>query len=457
MDNKELLWKKFLSLIKKKVSSLGYDTWFKDTELVDLNEEAIVLVPSVTHKKHLEQSYKDMMEEVLASIAGTNFNMVFVLSDEIKDLDTKKEEKIEKSPEEDNSYKNRKITNLNPTYTFNSFMVGGSNEFARTAALAVAENPGKIYNPFFIYGNSGLGKTHLMHAIGNYIVDNSNLRVLYVTSETFINDFLGISRKNIDGNNFDYIEAFKDKYRNIDVLLIDDIQFLGTAPKSQAEFFHTFNTLFDEKKQIIISSDNSPDDLRNLEDRLKTRFNWGLKVNIYPPDNELKKKILKNKLTNMTYAKDMDEEVIDFITNVSESDVRSLEGMLTRVCAYAEMFNADKITEELAIEALQGTFNGNVATKNNIQKIQKIVADYYGITIEDLKGKKRVAKVSLPRHIAIYLCRTMTDESFPRIGMEFGGRDHSTVMNSCDKISSDIKTNERLKEVIEELKKKIKK
>ena len=172
MDNKELLWKKFLSLIKKKVSSLGYDTWFKDTELVDLNEEAIVLVPSITHKKHLEQSYKDMMEEVLASIAGTNFNMVFVLSDEIKDLDTKKEEKIETVSEEDNSYKNRKITNLNPTYTFNSFMVGGSNEFARTAALAVAENPGKIYNPFFIYGNSGLGKTHLMHAIGNYIVDN---------------------------------------------------------------------------------------------------------------------------------------------------------------------------------------------------------------------------------------------------------------------------------------------
>ena len=159
----------------------------------------------------------------------------------------------------------------------------------------------------------------------------------------------------------------------------------------------------------------------------------------------------------MTYAKDMDEEVIDFITNVSESDVRSLEGMLTRVCAYAEMFNADKITEELAIEALQGSFNGNVATKNNIQKIQKIVADYYGITIDDLKGKKRVAKVSLPRHIAIYLCRTMTDESFPRIGMEFGGRDHSTVMNSCDKISGDIKSNEKLKEVIEELKKKIKK
>ena len=457
MDNKELLWKKFLSLIKKKVSSLGYDTWFKDTELVDLNEEAIVLVPSVTHKKHLEQSYKDMMEEVLASIAGTNFNMVFVLSDEIKDLDTKKEEKIETVVEEDNSYKNRKITNLNPTYTFNSFMVGGSNEFARTAALAVAENPGKIYNPFFIYGNSGLGKTHLMHAIGNYIVDNSNLRVLYVTSETFINDFLGISRKNIDGNNFDYIEAFKDKYRNIDVLLIDDIQFLGTAPKSQAEFFHTFNTLFDDKKQIIISSDNSPDDLKNLEDRLKTRFNWGLKVNIFPPDNELKIKILKNKVSNMNIAQHISDDVYEFIANICDSDIRTLEGSLTRVIAYSTMFFEEEITVDLAMEALKGTFNINIENKNDIQKIQRIVADYYNITIDDLKGKKRAAKVSFPRHVAIYLARNMTDESFPRIGMEFGGRDHSTVMNSCDRIQSELKTNENLKEVIEELKKKIKK
>ena len=455
MENKDLIWEKFLSIIKKRVSSISYETWFKETRLHSLGEDAVIVVSTIAHKKHLSQSYGDMISEILNSITGTNFNLKFVLENE---LDKKeKEEIIEKQEELGVPFNSYKDANLNPEYKFENFIVGESNKFAQATALAVAENPGKMYNPLFIYGNSGLGKTHLMHAIGNYIVDNSNLRVLYVTSETFINDFLGISRKNIDGNNFDYIEAFKDKYRNIDVLLIDDIQFLGTAPKSQAEFFHTFNTLFDEKKQIIISSDNSPDDLRNLEDRLKTRFNWGLKVNIYPPDNELKKKILKNKLTNMTYAKDMDEEVIDFITNVSESDVRSLEGMLTRVCAYAEMFNADKITEELAIEALQGSFNGNVATKNNIQKIQKIVADYYGITIDDLKGKKRVAKVSLPRHIAIYLCRTMTDESFPRIGMEFGGRDHSTVMNSCDKISSDIKSNEKLKEVIEELKKKIKK
>ena len=456
MDNKDLLWKKFLSLIKKKVSSLGYDTWFKDTELLELNDDAIILVPTSTHKKHLEQSYKDMMEEVLNSITGTNFNLVFVLKDEY--INNEKENKhIEIIEEEDKSYKNRKITNLNPTYTFNNFMVGNSNEFARTAALAVAENPGKIYNPFFVYGNSGLGKTHLMHAIGNYIVQNSNLRVLYVTSETFINDFLGITRKNVNGNNFDYVEAFKEKYRNIDVLLIDDIQFLATSPTSQTEFFHTFNTLFDDKKQIIISSDSSPDDLKKLEDRLKTRFNWGLKVSIYPPDNELKIKILKNKVANMNFEQHISDDVYEFIANICESDIRTLEGALTRVIAYSTMFFQEEITLDLAIEALKGTFNGNIENKNDIQKIQRIVADYYNITVDDLKSKKRAANIAGPRHIAIYLARNLTDESFPRIGMEFGGRDHSTVMNSCDKVASDIKENEKLKGIIEELKKKFKK
>lgn len=280
MDNKEILWKKFLSLIKKDVSSIGYETWFKDTKLLDLNDDAVILVPTSTHKKHLEQSYKEMMEEILSSITGTNFNLVFVLKDEYN-VENKDEIKKNEIEEEDYSYKNKKITNLNPSYTFNNFMVGKSNEFARTTALAVAENPGKIYNPFFVYGNSGLGKTHLMHAIGNYIVQNSNLRVLYVTSETFINDFVGVNRKNLNDNNYDYVQAFKEKYRNIDVLLIDDIQFLATSPTSQTEFFHTFNTLFDDKKQIIISSDSSPDDLKKLEDRLKTRFNWGLKVSIF--------------------------------------------------------------------------------------------------------------------------------------------------------------------------------
>ena len=313
-----------------------------------------------------------------------------------------------------------------------------------------------MYNPLFIYGNSGLGKTHLMHAIGNYIVKNSNKRVLYVTSETFISDYTGINNRNDDGTNFDKKDIFKEKYRNIDVLIIDDIQFLGTAPKTQTEFFHTFNTLFEDKKQIIISSDNSPDDLKNLEDRLRTRFNCGLKVNIFPPDNELRKKILKNKIANMNFAQHISDEVIDFIANTCQSDVRNLEGALTRVCAYSTIFFEEEITLELAIEALKGTVHNATSTTNDIIKIQRVVADYYNITVEDLKSKKRVASIAFPRHIAIYLCRQLTDESFPRIGMEFGGRDHSTVMSSCDRIANEIKTNKQLEQILEEIKEKLK-
>lgn len=454
MDNKDVIWNKFLSMIKKRVSSLSYDTWFKDTYLYSLGEEMVIVVPTPAHKKHLAESYKDIIEDIINSITGTNFILKFILENEIEK--NKVQEEIQEIEEETgvpfNSYKK---ANLNPDYTFENFVVGESNRFAQATALAVAENPGKMYNPLFIYGNSGLGKTHLMQSIGNYIVQNSNKRVLYVTSETFISDFLGLNKRNNEGNNFEKTDAFKDKYRNIDVLIIDDIQFLGNAPKSQTEFFHTFNTLFDNKKQIIISSDNSPDDLKNLEDRLRTRFNWGLKVNIFPPDNELRKKILRNKIANMNFASSINDDVIDYIANTCQSDVRNLEGALTRVCAYSTIFFEEEITLDLAIEALKGTVHGGNTNKNDIVKIQRAVAEHYNVTVEDLKSKKRVSTIAFPRHIAIYLCRQLTDESFPRIGMEFGGRDHSTVMSSCDKIANEIKNNKQLEEIIEEIKKKI--
>ena len=458
MENKDLIWEKFLSIIKKRVSSISYETWFKESRLHSLGEDAIIVVSTIAHKKHLSESYGDLISEILNSITGTNFNLKFVLE---SDLDKEeKDEFIEEQEELGVPYNSYKDANLNPEYKFENFIVGESNRFAQATALAVAENPGKMYNPLFIYGNSGLGKTHLMHAIGNYIVDNSNRKVLYVSSETFISDFLGLNKKNSDGTNFEKKDAFKEKYRNLDVLIIDDIQFLGTAPKSQDEFFHTFNTLFDNKKQIIISSDNSPDDLKNLEDRLRTRFNWGLKVNIFPPDNELRKKILKNKLANMNFAQTMSEEAIDYIANTCQSDVRKLEGALTRVCAYATIFFQEEITLDLAIEALKGNFSNNNtygggSNSYDISRIQKCVANYYNVTVEDLKSKKRVANIAFPRHIAIYLSRQLTDESFPRIGMEFGGRDHSTVMSSCDKIEEEIKTNKQLEKIIEEIKKRL--
>ena len=277
-----------------------------------------------------------------------------------------------------------------------------------------------------------------------------------VTCETFINDFLGLNRRNGNENNLDYKDIFKDKYRNIDVLIIDDIQFLGTAPKTQNEFFNTFNNLYDDKKQIIISSDSSPDDLKNLEDRLRTRFNWGLKVNIFPPDNDLRKEILRKKLANMDFEKHISEDAIDYIANMCSSDVRSLEGALTRVCAYSTIFFEEDITLDLAREALKGTITPVTNFKNDIQKIQRVVAEYYNVTVDDLRSKKRVATIAFPRQIAIYLSRILTDESFPRIGMEFGGKDHSTVIHSVNKIQNEIKNNKQLEDIINELKEKLK-
>ena len=448
--NIDNIWNKFLSIMKTKLNSLSYDTWFSTSKLVELNEEhAVIIVPTIAHKKHLSESYIDIISDIFNSITGTNFNFEFVLENEYnnKKITVKKEEEEELGV----PYNSSEKANLNPDYVFENFIVGESNRFAQATALAVAENPGKMYNPLFIYGNSGLGKTHLMQAIGNYIVKNTNKRVLYVTSDQFINDFLGLNKKDKDGTNFDYVDLFKDKYRNIDVLIIDEIQFLGNAPKTQNEFFHTFNTLYDDKKQIIISSDSSPDDLKHLEDRLRTRFNWGLKVNIFPPDNDLRREILRKKMANMDFSRHISDDAIDYIANMCPSDVRSLEGALTRVCAYSTIFFQEEITLDLTIEALKGTITPMTNFKNDIQKIQRVVAEHYNVSVEDLKSKKRVATIAFPRQIAIYLSRQLTDESFPKIGIEFGGRDHSTVMHSCDKIEKERKENKQLDNIINEI------
>ena len=449
--NIDNIWNKFLNIIKTKMNDFAYDTWFFSSKLVELNEEhAIIIVPTIAHKKHLSESYIDIIRDIFNSITGTNFNFEFVLENE---YNNEKEKLLKEQKEEELGvpYNSSEKANLNPDYIFENFIVGESNRFAQATALAVAENPGKMYNPLFIYGNSGLGKTHLMQAIGNYIVKNTNKRVLYVTSDQFINDFLGLNKKGSDGTNFDYVDLFKDKYRNIDVLIIDDIQFLGNAPKTQNEFFHTFNTLYDDKKQIIISSDSSPDDLKHLEDRLRTRFNWGLKVNIFPPDNDLRREILRKKIKNMDFSRHISDDAIDYIANMCSSDVRSLEGALTRVCAYSTIFFQEEITLDLTIEALKGTITPMTNFKNDIQKIQRVVAEHYNVSVEDLKSKKRVATIAFPRQIAIYLSRQLTDESFPKIGIEFGGRDHSTVMHSCDKIEKERKENKQLDNIINEI------
>lgn len=446
--NEKQLWDKFLNSIKDKISSISYETWFMNTSLYKIEDnKIIVLVPMQLHKKNLSENYLNLIIDTFNEITGTNFEFEFILEEEIE-----KNNKIV-IEEKGIPYNNPEQANLNPNYLFDTFVVGTSNRFAFTASLAVAENPGKAYNPLFLYGSSGLGKTHLMQAIGNYIIKESNKKVLYVTSDRFISDFIGINRKN--SYNLDNIDIFKDKYRNIDVLIIDDIQFLANATQSQQEFFHTFNELHQEGKQIIISSDRSPDDLKLLEERLRTRFSWGLTVNIYPPDYDLRMQILKKKLSIHELAKPVDEEVLEYIANNCTSDVRKLEGALNRLFAYTTMFNKDIINLEVATEALKGHLNSYGYVKNNIQKIQNIVADYYNINVEDMKSKKRTNKIAFPRQIAMYLSRNMTDESFPRIGIEFGGKDHSTIIHACEKIENEIKKDTNLEQIINNIKQKI--
>jgi len=457
--NVESLWMNFLDDIKEHISSLSYETWFRDTKLVSLrNNIAQVVVPMPVHQKHLIDNYKDMIEEKFNSLTGSKFSFNFLLEEE---WELKKNEEVEiKFVEDDLTIKNenqKKITlpvvdtNLNKEYTFNNFIVGSSNRFAFTASMAVAEKPGKAYNPLFLYGKSGLGKTHLMHSICNYILENTNLKVLYISSDKFVNDFINAVRYN-DKDHFDKIDTFKNKYRNIDVLMIDDIQFLGNATKGQEEFFHTFNELYNENKQIIIASDRSVDDLKMLENRLLTRFNWGLTANITPPDFELRMSIIERKIMHQESAKDVPKEVIEYIANNFASDVRQLEGAITRVFAYALMMNKGVVDLDTAVDALKDQLTDRSVYKNDVHRIQTVVCDYFKITIDDIKGKKRSQNINYPRQVAIYLCRTMANESFPKIGSYFGGRDHSTIMSSYNKIKNDLKTNEQLKVVIKEIK-----
>ena len=455
--NVDVIWSNILKQIKEELSTLSYDTWFSETELYKLKDgKAYIIVPMPVHKKHLMDNYRDIIIEKMHDVIGENYDIHLLLKEEIEEEEENNNLKDKKNiqNEKENDVNNIN-SNLNPNYTFNNFVVGNSNKFAHAGALSVAENPGTMYNPLFLYGNSGLGKTHLMHAIGNYIVANTNKKVLYVTSEQFKSEFVKANKKDENGENFNYVDFFKNKYRNIDVLLIDDIQFLGEAKKSQEEFFHTFNNLFNDSKQIIISSDRSPNDLRKLEDRLLTRFTWGLTVNIYPPDYNLRVQILKKKIIAGNFEKDIPEDVIEYIASNMGPDVRQLEGAITRLIAYSTIMGGLEINLDVAIDALKDEINKGIVEKDDVHRIQKIVSEYFQISVEDIRSKKRSSNISFPRQIAMYLCRTMTSESFPKIGTEFGGKDHSTVMHSVEKIENEIKINKDLANIIDKLMKDI--
>ena len=454
MSNSEL-WRNFLENMKEVISSTSFDIWFneEDTKLYSFkNDIATITVAQEVFKKHLEEYYMDNMIEAMRKATNTDVTISVILEDEIKNLEAERRKELQ-SLEDENVHQSSDNANLNPNYTFESFIVGNSNKFAYKAARVVAESPG-TYNPLFLYGESGVGKTHLMHAIGNYLIQNTDKKVLYIASDKFVDEYTRIFRVS-EKNNFDKIDTFKDKYRNVDVLMIDDIQFLSTAPKGQEEFFHTFNELHNANKQIIIASDRSVDDLNSIENRLLTRLNWGLTANITTPDYDLRVSIIKNKLAFKEAADDIPSDVIEYIANNFDSDIRKLEGAITRVLAYASMFNKGKITLDIAVDALKDQLKDRSFYKNDVQRIQKVVCEYYKISIEQMKGKKRNDEVNFPRQVAIYLCRELTTESFPKIGSYFGGRNHSTIISAYQRIEKELNTNEKLKEVIRDLKKSL--
>ncbi len=463
--NIKIIWSNFLNNIKTEMNPLSFETWFQNTELYEYKDGICkIIVPMSIYKKHLTTKYYDLIVKNLSNVVGDNVDIEFYTQEEIEELSQQaQQEKIQPIYWQNENEQNTNLqnssnnfsSNLNKNYTFDNFIVGNTNKFAQAAALEVAENPGVLYNPLFIYGNSGLGKTHLMHAIGNYITEHSNKKVLYVSSDQFITDFLGINKKDEHGKNFDYVSYFKNKYRSIDVLIVDDIQFFQGAPQTQNEFFNTFTKLYDENKQIIISSDRSPDDLKLLEDRLRTRFCWGLTADIFPPDFDLRVAIIKKKIIGESINKSIPDDVIEYIASNVGSDVRHLEGSITRLLAYSTIMGGTEITLDLAVDVLKDFVNKGYSEKNSVNRIQRIVAEYFQVSVEDMKSKKRSANLAFPRQVAMYLCRKLTNESFPKIGIEFGGKDHSTVMHSVEKIEKEILTNKELANIIEKLKKEI--
>ncbi len=446
--DKHEIWSHTLEKMKEYLSKPSFETWFQSTKPVDIGEQELYIsVPNEFTKDWLNSRYKTSIENSVKEVSGKQYKVKFLLPGE--KIDNKEMQK-EPSENQESAKKvnqtNEQPTWLNPKYTFDTFVIGNANRFAHAASLAVAEAPAKAYNPLFIYGGVGLGKTHLMHAIGHYVLNHhSENKVVYISSEKFTNEFINAIRDNKTVN-------FRNKYRNVDILLVDDIQFLAGKEQTQEEFFHTFNTLHENDKQIIISSDRPPKEIPTLEDRLRSRFEWGLITDIQPPDLETRIAILRKK----AYLEKLDipNDVIVYIANQIDTNIRELEGGLIRVIAYASMANK-KITQETAEEALKDILPNKQPRKITVEQIQRSVAHHFGLKIEDLKAKKRTRSIAFPRQIAMYLARNLTDSSLPKIGEDFGGRDHTTVMHAHDKIKEDLEKEDQLEEIINNIKNQI--
>lgn len=408
------------------------------------NDTVTILVPSEQFITYISKKFTLPLKVAISEITGHDYEIAFILPEDVK------QDKTAAPAASSNLGNTAEKANLNPKYTFDTFVVGSNNKFAHAASLAVAESPGEIYNPLFLYGGVGLGKTHLMHSIAHFILERDpRSKVLYVTSEVFTNELIEAIR---NGNNTT-MTKFREKYRNIDVLLIDDVQFIIGKESTQEEFFHTFNALHGAKKQIIISSDKPPKDMEILEDRLRSRFEWGLIADISSPDYETRMAILRKKEELDGY--DIDKEVIEYIARNIKSNIRELEGALNKIMAYANLEKRE-VNIELAEKVLKDIISPNEKRVITPELIIDIVAEHFDISASDLSGTKRNSKVVLPRQIAMYLCREMTNVTLKNIGKCLGNRDHTTIMNGCSKIESELsKNNETISSTLDILKKKI--
>ncbi|WP_339279138.1 chromosomal replication initiator protein DnaA [Paenibacillus sp. FSL W8-1187] len=440
------LWQQVLSIIQTKLSKPSFDTWFKATKANFSDEgQLVVTAPTTFAVEWLESRYTKLVRSTVSDFVGKSVDIRFVIEENRPpEPATPAQPPVKPAP----AVAGETFSHmLNPKYTFDTFVIGANNRFAHAASLAVAEAPAKAYNPLFLYGGVGLGKTHLMHAIGHYILEhNPSTKVMYISSEKFTNEFINAIRDNRG-------ESFRNKYRNIDVLLIDDIQFLAGKDGTQEEFFHTFNALHEERKQIVISSDRTPKEIPTLEERLRSRFEWGLITDIQPPDLETRIAILRKKAKAENL--DIPNEAMVYIANQIDTNIRELEGALIRVVAYSSLINED-ISSHLAAEALKDIIPSSRPKMITIHDIQQRVGEFYGLKLEEFKARKRTKAVAYPRQIAMYLSRELTDYSLPKIGEAFGGRDHTTVIHAHEKISKQLKLDQELFKVIQNLTEKVK-
>ncbi len=440
ISNARELWEEALSAIQGRVARQSFDNWFRPLALESIEESRVkVLLPNRFFKEWFEDHYMGLLKSVLEDLMFTKVDLIFRIQEQEDRvvIDTKAEAGAKR---QGRGYRNGP-TFVNPKYTFENFVVGSSNQFAHAGCLAVGEQLSKAYNPLFIYGGVGLGKTHLLHAIGHLVLRrNGKLRLSYVSSEKFTNDLINAIR-------FDSTVEFRNRYRSLDLLLIDDIQFIAGKERTQEEFFHTFNDLYDSAKQIVISSDSLPREIPTLEERLRSRFEWGLIADIQPPDLETKAAILRKKA--QAEGVRLPDEVSLFIAKNVQSNIRELEGSLVRLIAYASLTGRE-ISLELAQETLK-ELNAERAKVITLAAIQRAVADYFRVKVEDLKSKERNQGVVLPRQVAMYLSRTMTPSSLPAIGEAFGGKDHTTVIHSCEKIKRRLAADEGFRRQLDSL------